>query len=127
LTLEGHTSTIYCLKVTQYGDVATGSWDTTVKIWDTNTGKCKVTFPIDSSVRCLEVHTDNRIILGLANSDIQIWDVSAGECLEILKCDDDPESIRCLGILPNGNIISGYTGGKIQIWDGQTVILNDGK
>ena len=109
----------------QDSNVATGSWDKTVKIWDTNTGKCKLTFLIGDTVYCLEVLPDNGLIVGLWHCNtMQIWDVSAGECLQILKCNNDGfGGIRCLGILPNGNIISGSSGGKIRTWDGQTVIL----
>jgi dynein assembly factor with WDR repeat domains 1 len=41
-TLEGHKNVVYCIAFNNpFGDrIATGSFDKTAKIWDSNSGEC---------------------------------------------------------------------------------------
>ena len=38
-----HKDAVTCLKDLKSGDIASGSLDTTIKIWEPSTGKCKKT------------------------------------------------------------------------------------
>ncbi|PSN59069.1 hypothetical protein BS50DRAFT_626899 [Corynespora cassiicola Philippines] len=49
-TLEGHTHSVTSVAFSPVGDrLASGSYDSTVRVWDANTGKLQLTFEIDSS------------------------------------------------------------------------------
>lgn len=55
-TLEGHQNVVYCIAFNNpFGDrIATGSFDRTAKIWDSNTGECLSTLKgHDYEIVCL--------------------------------------------------------------------------
>lgn len=57
--LRGHTSTVRCLKMSDYKTAISGSRDTTLRIWDIEKGIClNVLVGHTASVRCLEIHGD---------------------------------------------------------------------
>jgi len=83
-TFKGHTNGILCL---QFDDnvLATGSYDSTIKIWNIETGK---------EVRTLTGHTgavrtlqfdDNKLISGSFDNTIKIWNWQTGECVNTLQ------------------------------------------
>ncbi len=63
--LQGHTSTIRCIKVLHNRPIAvSGSRDTTLRVWDIQKGKMlRVLSGHQSSVRCLDV-CGNRVVSG---------------------------------------------------------------
>lgn len=90
---KGHTDGIICL---QFDDsmLATGSYDTTIKIWDMETGR---------DIRTLSGHTlgvrtlqfdDRMLISGSMDHTLKIWNYRTGQCL---------------------NTLSGHTGGVISL------------
>ena len=57
--LKGHTSTVRCLKMSDYKTAISGSRDTTLRIWDIEKGVClNVLVGHTASVRCLEIYGD---------------------------------------------------------------------
>lgn len=57
--LKGHTSTVRCLKMSDYKTAISGSRDTTLRVWDIEKGIClNVLLGHTASVRCLEIHGD---------------------------------------------------------------------
>ncbi|KAF8473970.1 quinon protein alcohol dehydrogenase-like superfamily [Kalaharituber pfeilii] len=81
---KGHTNGIICL---QFDDsiLATGSYDTTVKIWDLETGE---------EIRTLSGHTlgvralqfDERMLIsGSMDNTLKIWNYRTGDCLSTLQ------------------------------------------
>ena len=79
-TFKGHSNGIMCL---QFDDhiLATGSYDTTIKIWDTETGEeIRTLRGHTSTVRCLQFD-DTKLISGSMDTFIKIWNWRTGECL----------------------------------------------
>lgn len=83
-TFKGHTNGILCL---QFDDnvLATGSYDTTIKIWNIETGE---------EIRTLRGHTcavrtlqfdGNKLISGSLDNTIKIWNWQTGECVNTLQ------------------------------------------
>ena len=85
-TLEGHTGTVYSVALSADGSrVVSGSWDNTVRLWNTATGEC---------LRTLEAH---RSVLGGAergrvsggvriwDNTVRLWNTATGECLRTLE------------------------------------------
>ncbi|KAL4864844.1 hypothetical protein BDV12DRAFT_175605 [Aspergillus spectabilis] len=79
-TFKGHTNGVMCL---QFEDniLATGSYDTTIKIWDTDTGEeLRTLCGHESGIRCLQFD-DTKLISGSMDRTIKIWNWRTGECL----------------------------------------------
>ena len=54
--------------------VASGSMDSTVKIWQTSTGTCQSTLIVDSWVRCVAFSPDGSKIAAGHGTKIQLFD-----------------------------------------------------
>lgn len=84
-TFKGHENGVTCL---QFDDnvLATGSYDTTVKIWNIETGEVVRTLRgHTSAVRTLQFD-DSKLISGSFDKTIKIWNWQTGECLSTLQC-----------------------------------------
>ncbi|KAK7403473.1 E3 ubiquitin ligase complex SCF subunit scon-2 [Neonectria punicea] len=84
-TFKGHENGVTCL---QFDDniLATGSYDTTIKIWNIETGEVMRTLRgHTSAVRCLQFD-DTKLISGSFDRTIKIWNWQTGECLSTLQC-----------------------------------------
>ncbi|KAH0603412.1 uncharacterized protein H6S33_007734 [Morchella sextelata] len=110
---KGHTDGIMCL---QFDDaiLATGSYDSTVKIWDIETGKeIRTLTGHDSGVRAL-MFDDRKLISGSLDKKLKIWDWRTGKCLSTLP--GHTGGVICLHF--NDNLLaSGSVDTTIKIWN----------
>lgn len=77
---KGHRDSVMCL---QFEDniLMSGSYDATVKIWDTDTGEELRTLKGHTAgVRCLQFD-DTKLITGSLDRSIRIWNWRTGECI----------------------------------------------
>ncbi|KAJ5978384.1 hypothetical protein N7501_001726 [Penicillium viridicatum] len=77
---KGHRDSVMCL---QFEDniLMTGSYDATVKIWDTDTGEELRTLKGHvAGVRCLQFD-DTKLITGSLDRSIRVWNWRTGECI----------------------------------------------
>ncbi|PGH12115.1 hypothetical protein AJ80_06836 [Polytolypa hystricis UAMH7299] len=77
---RGHSSGVMCL---QFEDniLATGSYDATIKIWDTETGQeIRTLRGHQSGIRCLQFD-DTKLISGSLDRTIKVWNWRTGECI----------------------------------------------
>ncbi|EFW17603.1 hypothetical protein D8B26_000286 [Coccidioides posadasii str. Silveira] len=77
---RGHSNGVMCL---QFEDniLATGSYDTTIKIWDTDTGEeLRTLHGHQSGIRCLQFD-DTKLISGSLDRTIKVWNWRTGECI----------------------------------------------
>ncbi|KKA17661.1 E3 ubiquitin ligase complex SCF subunit sconB [Rasamsonia emersonii CBS 393.64] len=77
---KGHTNGVMCL---QFEDniLATGSYDATIKIWDTDTGEeLRTLRGHESGIRCLQFD-DTKLISGSIDRSLKVWNWRTGECL----------------------------------------------
>lgn len=84
-TFKGHENGVTCL---QFDDniLATGSYDTTIKIWNIETGEVLRTLRgHTSAVRTLQFD-DSKLISGSFDKTIKIWNWQTGECVSTLQC-----------------------------------------
>ena len=83
--LRGHTSTVRCLKMSDAKTAISGSRDTTLRVWDLESGICTNTLlGHQASVRCLEIHGD-LVVSGSYDTTAKIWSISTGQCLKTLQ------------------------------------------
>mmetsp|Transcript_31240 Transcript_31240/g.71915 ORF Transcript_31240/g.71915 Transcript_31240/m.71915 type:complete len:538 (+) Transcript_31240:34-1647(+) len=95
-TLTGHERIVTCLAaVKELGLLFSGSWDTTVRVWDVQTVRC---------IAVLEGHEDS--ILCLATGGSRVYSGSADKNIRIWSCDKiAAKTDACVGFL------SGHKGG----------------
>ncbi|PWY71685.1 sulfur metabolite repression control protein B [Aspergillus heteromorphus CBS 117.55] len=79
-TFKGHSNGVMCL---QFEDniLATGSYDATIKIWDTETGQeLRTLVGHESGIRCLQFD-DTKLISGSMDRSLKVWNWRTGECI----------------------------------------------
>ncbi|PYH95285.1 E3 ubiquitin ligase complex SCF subunit sconB [Aspergillus ellipticus CBS 707.79] len=79
-TFKGHSNGVMCL---QFEDniLATGSYDATIKIWDTETGQeLRTLAGHESGIRCLQFD-DTKLISGSMDRSLKVWNWRTGECI----------------------------------------------
>lgn len=121
-TFTGHTNGVMCL---QFDDniLATGSYDTTIKIWDIETGKELRTLSGHAlGVRCLQFD-DSKLFSGSLDGTIKLWDLESGKLLNTLP----GHTGGVIGLHFDGTILaSGSADRTIRVWnfkDRSSVVL----
>ncbi|KAI9815462.1 MAG: hypothetical protein M1827_002596 [Pycnora praestabilis] len=77
---KGHTNGVMCL---QFDDsiLASGSYDSTIKIWDVETGEeLRTLRGHESGIRCLQFD-DTKLISGSIDRSLKVWNWRTGECI----------------------------------------------
>lgn len=81
-------SSIQCLISTQQFDgihVVSGSLDTSIRVWDAETGSCKHTLMGHQSLTSGMELRQNILVSGNADSTVKVWDITNGQCLQTLS------------------------------------------
>ena len=81
---KGHTNGVMAL---QFDDnvLITGSYDTTVKVWDINSGEeLRTLTGHTSGIRCLQFD-DQKLMTGSLDSTLRLWNWRTGKCLRTFE------------------------------------------
>lgn len=79
-TFKGHSNGVMCLQFNETV-LATGAYDTTIKIWDIESvEEIRTLTGHESGVRCLQFD-DTKLISGSIDRNIKIWNWRTGECI----------------------------------------------
>jgi len=121
-TLEGHRDAVYSVAFDpQGGTLASGSRDSTVKLWEVRSGKL---------LRTLEGHKDavdsvafdpqgGTLASGGHDSTVKLWDARSGELLHTLK--GHSSAVTCVLFDPQtGALASGSTDSTLKLWDARS-------
>ncbi|MEH2346904.1 MAG: ribosome assembly protein 4, partial [Nostoc sp.] len=121
-TLEGHSSSVYSVVFSPDGKtLASGSLDSTIKLWDVSTGKAIKTLTGHSStVNSVVFSPDGKTLAsGSEDKTIKLWDVSTGKAMKTLT--GHSSSIISVVFSPDGKTLaSGSEDKTIKLWDVST-------
>jgi WD40 repeat protein len=119
---NGHTGSIDCIAILPNGNIVTGSWDHTAKIWNPANGVCLQTLTGHTGwIRCIAVLPNGNIVTGAWDNTAKIWNTTTGNCIQTLAGPNGHTgSIDCIAILPNGNIVTGSWDNTAKIWNTTT-------
>ncbi|MDB9435377.1 ribosome assembly protein 4, partial [Dolichospermum lemmermannii CS-548] len=118
-TLKGHEDSVRSVGFSPDGkQLASGSADKTIKIWDVTTGKVLNTLKgHEDYVNSVRFSPDGQqLASGSYDNTIKIWDVTTGKVLHTLKGHED--YVSSVGFSPDGKQLASGSGDKtIKIWD----------
>lgn len=128
LTLEGHSSSINAVVLSHDGKIiASGSDDTTIKLWNRETGTEITTLGQSSSnwfagIKSIAISPNGQVLVsGSEDKNIKIWQVNTGK--EIHTITGHSGAIRSVSISPDGQLLaSGSDDRTVKVWQ-----LNTGK
>ncbi|CCH41874.1 F-box protein [Wickerhamomyces ciferrii] len=110
---KGHKDGILCLKY-DHKYLFTGSYDTTIKMWDINTGECLKTLEShQKGVKSL-VFDEQKLITGSFDSTIKVWNYHSGECISTYRGHTD--SVLSVDFYKKF-IVSGSADRTLKIWN----------
>jgi WD40 repeat protein len=100
--------------------LVSSSIDTTIKIWDVNTGQLLHNLGLTNWIWTVAFSPDSRIIASGSNDNfIRIWDANTGECIKTFE--GHTGWVLSVAFSPNGQIIaSGSYDKTIKLWDVNT-------
>ena len=117
-TLEGHSSWVDSVAFSHDSkQVASASYDRTVKIWDAATGECLQTLEghSESVYSAAFSHDSKQAASASGERTVKIWDAATGQCLQTLE--GHSESVISVVFSPDGKILaSGSTNGTVRLW-----------
>ena len=115
-TLTGHTDHISALVALVNDQLASGSLDKTIKIWNSATGECVHTLKGHTrEVNALTVLPRGELVSGSDDKTIKIWNSATGECVRTLTGHN--QAVMALTVLPSGELVSASADNTIKAWD----------
>lgn len=96
--------------------VASGSYDYTVKLWNSKTGLLLHTIEHNYSVSAVAFSADSKLVASSSDEHIQLWDIAIGALQRTLT--DHTSNVKALAFSPDGKLlVSGSNDHTIKIWD----------
>lgn len=68
--------------------VVSGSLDTSIRVWEVETGACRHTLMGHQSLTSGMELRNNILVSGNADSTVKVWDIVSGQCLQTLSGND---------------------------------------
>ena len=121
-TLTGHSYSVNAVATTPDSKyVISGSGDSTLKVWDLQSGEIQHTLTGHSrSVTAVAIAADSKyVISGSSDNTLKVWDLQTGEILRTLR--SHSESVDAVAVTPDSKyVISGSSDSTLKVWDLQT-------
>lgn len=120
-TLEGHQDRISSVAFDRKGEtLASGSLDSTVKIWDVRSGNLLRTFQGHGAMRAVAFDPQGETLAsGSFDKTVELWEARSGKLLRALEGHET--SILSLAFDPQGRILAaGSFGNSVKLWEARS-------
>ena len=118
-TLQGHSGAIWSVAISPNAQLlASGSQDTTLKVWNLHTGELLHTLKgYSGTVYSIAISSDTQtLVCGHSDGTLKLWSLDTGELIRTL--DEHSNFINTLALSPDGQIIASGSGDNtIKVWD----------
>jgi TIR domain/WD domain, G-beta repeat len=118
-TLTGHTNFVDSVAFSPDGHtLASGSWDNTIKLWDTASGQLQCTLTGHTgNVSSIAFSPDGRTLAsGSEDKTIKLWDMASGQLMHTLT--GHTKGVPSVAYSPDGRMLaSGSIDKTIVLWD----------
>jgi WD40 repeat protein len=122
MTLAGHTNRVFACAFSSDGSrIASASEDSTLKLWDAQTGAELATLAghTNSVAACAFSLDGSRIVSASQDETLKLWDAQTGAELATLAGHTD--SVVACAFSPDGSrIVSGSCDNTLKLWDART-------
>ena len=109
----GHANFVYVLALLQNGDLVSGSWDKTIKVWNVDNGTVKRTLTGHISFIFAFKVLDNGDLVSGSYDRIKVSDVATGTAKKDICVNS---KVNSLEVLQNGDLVSASSS-SIIIWE----------
>jgi len=117
-----HTNNVVIVAYSPNGDqLASGSWDKTVCLWDTTTGaNSHVLRGHGGGIACIAYSPQgDQLASGSDDKTVKLWDLETGDCLHTLA--GHTKTVTSIAYSPKGDqIVSGSGDATVRLWSIQT-------
>jgi WD40 repeat protein len=118
-TFLDHAASVYCLMELDDNFFLSGSWETTMKVWNKTTGKCFHSISTARAVCCvLRLRNNFSFLCGLGDGTIEERRLDNFATLHIFK--QHSNTVQSMFELSNGNVVSGSSDDTAKEWDMKT-------
>ena len=116
-TLEGHSEKIVSLLELHSGRLASGSYDNTIRIWDTNYENEDIVIQGKSRILCLLEFENNKILCGTSDNLVNLYEINSMNYELIHRFIGHTLWVNCLTKINNNYFASASNDTTIKIWD----------
>jgi WD40 repeat protein len=115
-SLVGHTLDVNCIQFLPNGRLISASNDTTIRIWDVDSGECCSTLTGHNDwVRSLELIDEKTIISGGDDGTVRAWDIASGKQIRVIS--RDIGWVYDVVVLSKQLIMTASKDGKVRIFN----------
>ncbi|XP_045590796.1 U3 small nucleolar RNA-associated protein 15 homolog [Procambarus clarkii] len=120
-TLTGHTDFVRAGIASPASEniILSGSYDHTVKLWDTRTASCVLTVDHGAPVESLVCFPSGGVFVSAGGCEVKVWDAIAGQLLA--KLSQHHKTVTCLAFASDKKrLLSGSLDRHVKIYDVET-------
>ena len=118
-TFQGHTEKIVSLIELSSGQLASGSYDNTIRIWNTNTLKEDEIINENGRIFALLEFEKNKLLCGASNNCINLWEINSPTKVNHFSYSFTGHELWVISLVKCSQdyFASGSNDSKIKIWD----------
>jgi G protein beta subunit-like protein len=99
--------------------LATGGYDSCVKLWEASTGTCTANLPCgDKQVNCIDITPDKRHVAAGSNPKIFLFEIGSSKREPVLTCEGHKGNVTAIGFQKDCKwMYTGSSDKSVKIWD----------